>query len=82
NRGYTYLQLEQFDLALADFNQALQLNPNYGLAYKNRGIVRRTQADWSGAVADFQQYLVLEPNAPDRKEVEQWLGELQAGHDS
>jgi hypothetical protein len=31
----------------------------------------------SKAVADFQAYLQLNPNATNRAQVEQWLGELK-----
>jgi Tfp pilus assembly protein PilF len=41
--------------ALADYNQAIQLKPDYTLAYVNRGVVRSTLGDRQGAIADLDR---------------------------
>ncbi|MGC8451482.1 MAG: tetratricopeptide repeat protein [Cylindrospermopsis raciborskii] len=38
-----------------DYTQALKLDPNYALAYNNRGLVRRDLGDNQGAIADLQK---------------------------
>ena len=55
SRGWAYERMGQDDLAMADYNLALQKRPNYGNAYNNRGtLYLRKQALQS---------------APDRKSV-------------
>jgi tetratricopeptide (TPR) repeat protein len=41
--------------ALADYNQAIQLNADYALAYVNRAVVRSTLGDRQGAIADLDR---------------------------
>ena len=48
--------------AVADYNQALRINPNYALAYSNRGVARSELGDNQGAVADYNQALGINPN--------------------
>ncbi|MDB9386653.1 tetratricopeptide repeat protein, partial [Microcystis aeruginosa] len=39
NRGVGYIQQEKYDLALAEFTKAIELDPNYTEAYNNRGFL-------------------------------------------
>ncbi|MFS8118818.1 MAG: tetratricopeptide repeat protein, partial [Microcoleus sp.] len=41
--------------AIADFNEALRINPNYALAYANRGNIRAKLGDKEAAIQDFQK---------------------------
>ena len=38
NRGWAYSGKGDYDRAIADYNQAMGLHPNYALAYNNRGL--------------------------------------------
>jgi tetratricopeptide (TPR) repeat protein len=44
--------------ALADYNQAIQLNPNYALAHVNRGVARSALGDRQGAIVDFEPIII------------------------
>ena len=64
-RGIDYLDDGEYAKALADFNQALRLEPNgeYTPAYYlYRGITYSMQKDYDKAIADFNQADKLEPN--------------------
>ena len=61
NRGWTYFTQGQYDLAIADFNRAIQLDPNYAVAYNNRGVVY-SMDDYDLAMADYTQAIQLDPN--------------------
>ena len=47
------------DGALADYSQAIQLNPQYGLAYRKRGNAKRQKGDVDGAIADLDRAIEL-----------------------
>jgi tetratricopeptide (TPR) repeat protein len=49
------------DGAMADYNQAIQLNPKYSAAYDNRGNVKRKKGDVNPANADFNRAVKLNP---------------------
>ena len=48
--------------AIADFNQAIKINPHYTDAYIFRGGVRYDLEDKQGAVADLNQAIKINPN--------------------
>jgi tetratricopeptide (TPR) repeat protein len=62
NRGFTYLSKDDYDRALADFNQAIQLQPGSTLAYFNRASVYFVKQDYDRALADLNQVIQLQPN--------------------
>jgi Flp pilus assembly protein TadD len=49
--------------ALADYNRAIQIDPNYAFAYHNRGILKDDKLnDIPGALADYNRAIQLNPN--------------------
>ncbi len=66
-RGETLAELGQLDKALADFSEAIRLNPNFAMAYKYRGDVYRRQNQFDLALEDYSKALELGPNDPTIK---------------
>ncbi|WP_295618509.1 tetratricopeptide repeat-containing serine protease family protein [Chamaesiphon sp. GL140_3_metabinner_50] len=63
-RALTYQQLQEYRLALADWNQAIALNPKYVNAYNNRGVLKKEKLnDPQGALADYNQAIALNPKS-------------------
>jgi tetratricopeptide (TPR) repeat protein len=50
--------------AFFDFNNAIRINPNYGLPYNGRGVVLEKQGKIELALADFNKAIFLEPTNP------------------
>ncbi|NJR21813.1 MAG: serine protease [Richelia sp. CSU_2_1] len=48
--------------AIADFDRAIALNPNYFEAYNDRGWARYELGDKQGAIADYDRTLKINPN--------------------
>ena len=61
NRGIAHNELKQSDLALADFSQAIDLNPDYVYAYYNRANVYRELEEHKKAIADYSKVIELNP---------------------
>lgn len=52
-RGVAYDNLRQYEAAIADYNEALRLDPDNGNALNNRGVVFKHQKRYALAIADF-----------------------------
>ena len=52
-KGKTSLDRGDFDKALSDFTQAIQLDPKLAKAYRYRAFVWRKKGDYAKAVADY-----------------------------
>ena len=49
--------------ALAEYNRAIQLNPNYAIAHNYRGLLKAEKlGDSQGALADYNRAIQLDPN--------------------
>ncbi len=64
-RANAYSFTGEKDRAIADYNQALKLNPNLAQAYYNRGIAYGAKGENDRAIADYNQALKLNPNYAD-----------------
>lgn len=53
NRGIAWRIKGNLDWAIADFDEAIVLNPNYAIAYNNRGTACLRQHQYVGALLDF-----------------------------
>lgn len=61
-RGICYAALEDYQRALADFNEALHQNPYLAEAYFERGNVLRVLAHFPEAAQDYSNALVIAPD--------------------
>ena len=50
--------------AIADYNTAIQLKPDYAEAYNNRGFAYYLKGDAERAIADYTRAIALRPNYP------------------
>ena len=50
--GVSYDELGQYQTAIADYTKAIQLDPDYALAYNNRGVAYRNLGQYASADAD------------------------------
>lgn len=65
HQGVDKVERGNYQEAIQNFNQALQINPNLIEGYCNRGLVRIVLRDYQGAIADFNQALRLNPDHAD-----------------
>ena len=58
-------ELDEFDLAVSDFDTALRLEPLNNPSRQARGVARVMQGEYSGAISDFDAVLSLDPDNAD-----------------
>ncbi|TXC81504.1 tetratricopeptide repeat protein [Luteibaculum oceani] len=61
DRGTTYLLMEKYNLAIIDFNEAVNLEPNRAFRYSARAFAKDRMGDLDGAIADYQKAIELDP---------------------
>ena len=65
NRGNFYKNNKKWNLALADYNKAIQINPEFAQAYYNRGILYFDQKKWDLALVDYNKAIQINPKDAD-----------------
>ena len=62
NKGTSKFSLKDYNGAIAEFNTAIQLNPDYAITYYNRGLAKDELKDYTGAISDFNKAIQLNPD--------------------
>jgi TonB family protein len=61
-RGIAYAQLKNYDLAIANFDKAIALNPQRDISYLSRGLAYYYKENYDRAIIDYNNAIKLEPN--------------------
>ena len=59
--GAAYLQQNKFEIALNEFAEAIQIDPNYALAYNGMGLVQAALGEDTKADANYKKAIELQP---------------------
>jgi tetratricopeptide (TPR) repeat protein len=81
--GTAYWYMGNADLAIAEFNKALDYAPSNPNTLFNRGLVRwKGKSDGAGAIADWKQLLAANPNYDGKEKVAQMMAEVRSAEQS
>ena len=72
-RGYERQARNDLAGALADYSEAIRLDPRLAMAFNNRGNIYRDQGDYDRALADYDRALALDPAKPDPLASRGWV---------
>jgi tetratricopeptide (TPR) repeat protein len=61
NRAISYTETNQLDLALADYDKAIELNSNYHEAFNNRGNIYMRREDYKRALENYDAAIKINP---------------------
>ncbi|MBK7030503.1 MAG: tetratricopeptide repeat protein [Bacteroidales bacterium] len=85
NRGDAYADRNDFDAAIQDYGNALEVNPEYVDALNNRGMIKGLKQEYAEAKLDFDAALVIRPDFAkaynNRGNANRFLGDAQAALD-
>ncbi len=62
DRGLAYTRMKKYELALKDFNQAIESFPEFDKAYNNRGLLLHLLGHYKEAIKDFNRAIALQPD--------------------
>jgi len=68
-----YMRGEAFDKARQVLDLLIQAMPEYAEEYRHRGVVHLRQLNHRAAKSDLEMYLRLQPDSPEREQVEKQL---------
>lgn len=80
NRGLAYRNKKDFDRAIADYTEAIKLDPSNVMAYNNRGVAFHNKRDFDHAIADYSTAIKLAPKDPHAFNNRCWSRTI-AGHE-
>ncbi len=56
---------EEYDKAIAEYNEASRLDPTYAMTYNNRGLVWYEKSEYDKSIVDFNEATRLDPKLAD-----------------
>jgi len=62
DRGILFASRGDYDMAIADFTEAIKLDPNMSAAYVLRGMAYADKKDYDRAIVEYNQALKINPN--------------------
>ena len=71
--GEIYLNLKDYDKAIADHGEAIRLDPQWASAYFNRANANRARRAYERAVSDYREVIRLDPVDADAYSSLAWL---------
>ena len=63
--GAAYLQQAKYEIALSEFTEATQIDPNYALAYNGLGLVYASLGEDAKADANYKKSIQLQPRSSE-----------------
>jgi tetratricopeptide (TPR) repeat protein len=76
-KGFDYFQQEKWDEAIAEFQEAIRLDPDFALAYMALGYSHVNKGEFEQAIEALEKYLQLEPGADNRAQVESDIQQMR-----
>ena len=67
SRGSIWDTKKEYDIAIKDYNEAINLDPKYRQAYFNRGMAYSNKGDLDKAIADYNEAIRLDPRGLPRR---------------
>jgi tetratricopeptide (TPR) repeat protein len=60
-RGLAYFRQREYDRAIADYSEAIRINPDYSRAYMRRGSAYLAKREFAAAIADLDAAIRINP---------------------
>ena len=64
-RANAYNEIGERDRAIADYNQAIRINPNHAGSFSNRGVAHARKGNYDAAIQDYDQAIRIKPTYVD-----------------
>lgn len=73
NRGSAWGNKRDYERAIADFDEALLVNPEFVIAYYNRALARTNIRDYDGLITDLDEVMRRDPLHADAHNSAAWV---------